>query len=64
MTTRPDLLPRRLRAQAGIEPPLGEVLSDPLIHQIMRRDGVGMAELLRVITEARLGLRKRLCLAA
>ena len=44
-------------AGAGIEPSLAEVLADPLIHLIMRRDGVTPPELRAVVdaAKARLG---------
>jgi hypothetical protein len=39
------------------EPPLGEVLVDPLVHLLMERDGVRMTTLLLLIgeTQTRLG---------
>jgi hypothetical protein len=40
---------------------LSEVLSDPLVHQVMRRDGVSGHELAAVIAHAQDGLRRRLC---
>jgi hypothetical protein len=39
-------------ARAGIEPRLEEVLADPLVHQVMRRDGVTEAALRGVIDRA------------
>jgi hypothetical protein len=43
------------------EPALSEVLSDPLVHQVMRRDGVSDDELAAVIAHAQDGLRRRVC---
>jgi len=36
-------------------------MSDPLVHQVMRRDGVTFGELDCVIAQARLKLRRSLC---
>jgi hypothetical protein len=46
---------------AGKEPPLAELLADPLIGLVMRRDGVSPAALRAVIATARHRLRGRLC---
>jgi hypothetical protein len=46
---------------AGVEPALSEVLRDPVVHQVMRRDGVTFDELAAVIAQARTSLRRRLC---
>ena len=35
------------------EPPLAELLEDPITHTLMRHDGVTMDELLQVIDDAR-----------
>ena len=43
-------------SEAGIEPGLAEVLADPLVHRVMRRDGVTMVELKTVIARARAAL--------
>ena len=40
-------------ATAGIEPPLEELLDDPIAHLVMRRDGVDVAEVWRWVHEAR-----------
>jgi hypothetical protein len=50
-------------ASGGIEPALREVLADPLVHLVMRRDGVSPAELAAVVAAARqkLGFRDCLC---
>jgi hypothetical protein len=50
----------RARAEhwpAGCEPSLDEVLADPLVHLVMRRDGVTPQALCGVIADARVGLR-------
>lgn len=46
--------------EAGDEPVLAELLADPLLHLVMRRDGVSMTELCNRIAEARtrLGLSR------
>jgi hypothetical protein len=41
----------------GSEPPLCEVLADPIIQAVMRRDGVSLAALGSVIAQARRRLR-------
>jgi hypothetical protein len=50
------VLPRALHEQQpwgrpGIEPPLGEVLADPIVQAVMRRDGVSLAALQAVIAQ-------------
>ncbi len=39
------------------EPPLHEVLVDPIVHRLMERDGVQLAELISLIGEAKNRLR-------
>jgi hypothetical protein len=46
---------------AGIEPDLCDVLEDPLVHLVMRRDGVSPAALKAVILRARAKLGAGLC---
>lgn len=48
----------------GEEPDLAEVLDDPVVHLVMRRDGVSLAQLRCVITRARAVLRDDLCCRA
>jgi hypothetical protein len=43
--------------KADGEPPLSELLADPMLHLLMERDGVSLAELERLIESAR-GRRK------
>jgi hypothetical protein len=50
--------------KAGEEPDLAEVLADPLVHLVMRRDGVSLAQLQSVITHARAALRAGICRCA
>jgi hypothetical protein len=40
-------------ATAGIEPPLEELLDDPITHLVMRRDGVELADVWQWVQEAR-----------
>jgi len=54
----------RLWRDAGEEPKLSDVLADPLIHLVMRRDGVSRAQLDAVIAQARAALREELCRCA
>jgi hypothetical protein len=49
-------LPRALHekqpwGRPGIEPPLSEVLEDPIVQAVMRRDGVSLAALRAVIAQ-------------
>jgi len=39
--------------EAGAEPALDDVLADPLVHLVMRRDGVSPAQLGAVVAAAR-----------
>ena len=43
------------------EPPIEELLHDPILHLVMKRDGVSAEELSEVIAEARAKLRRDLC---
>lgn len=49
---------------AGEEPNLAEVLADPVVHAVMRRDGVTFVQLHRVITRAQAMLRVTPCRCA
>jgi len=53
--------PYREWGEAGIEPDLATVLADPLVHLVMRRDGVTRAQFDEVIARARAKLRPCLC---
>jgi hypothetical protein len=46
----------RFYRSAGEEPELDEIFADPIIHAVMRRDGVSREALCRVIQTARLAL--------
>jgi hypothetical protein len=39
--------------EAGLEPALVDLLADPVVHLVMRRDGVSMTELCNHIAAAR-----------
>jgi hypothetical protein len=41
------------------EPTLAELLADPIFHQLMSSDGVGVEQFTALISEARAGLRRR-----
>lgn len=45
--------------RGGVEPRLGDLLSDPLTHAVMRRDRVSPGELRAVVQRARDALRNR-----
>jgi hypothetical protein len=51
-------------SQTGQEPALVEVLADPIIHLVMRRDGVTLAQLHGVIARARWALSVGPCRCA
>ncbi len=43
-------MPSRARwSEAGVEPNITDVLSDPIVHTLMRADGVHIADLLAII---------------
>ncbi|HXP75100.1 MAG TPA: hypothetical protein VN823_13230 [Stellaceae bacterium] len=46
---------------AGVELDLAEVLAEPMVHLLMRRDGVSPCALRRVVAAARAALRRGLC---
>lgn len=45
-----------LYAGAGVEPPLREVLADPVVHAVMRRDRIGPDEVWAAVRAARQAL--------
>ena len=49
---------------AGEEPDLAEVLADPLVRLVMRRDGVSLGQLETLIAQARATFQVRLCRCA
>jgi hypothetical protein len=53
--------PERRWSSGGSEPVLADVLADPIVHLVMRRDGVTEEKLLHVIASAQAVLRSRLC---
>lgn len=62
IVTLPRLAPSRDPwAKAGIEPRLEEVLADPVVHLVMRRDRVSERELRAVIERARARLSNAPC---
>lgn len=40
-------------AVAGIEPPLEELLNDPITWLVMQRDGIGLADVRRAVAAGR-----------
>jgi len=48
-------------SSAGTEPDLAEILADPIVHLVMRRDRVTDEALRHVIAVAQAVLRSRLC---
>ena len=50
--------------EAGVEPGLCDVLADPLVHLVMRRDGVTQGELRGVVARARVTLGVAPCRCA
>jgi hypothetical protein len=53
--------PERRWSRGGTEPALAEIMADPIVHLVMRRDGVTESQLLRVVAVAQAVLRSRLC---
>ena len=53
--------PERRWSVGGTEPALADLLADPIVHLVMRRDSVTDADLRRVIAVAQATLRSRLC---
>ena len=53
--------PERRWSSGGTEPALADLLADPIVHLVMRRDGVSEETLRRVIAAAQTMLRSRLC---
>lgn len=49
----------RRYACAGAEPPLAEVMADPIVHAVMRRDGVTLEELREVTRRAAAAMMAR-----
>ena len=47
--------------EAGEEPSLEEIYTDPLVNLVMRRDGVTLAHLKDVVGQARASLRTGFC---
>lgn len=45
-------------SRAGAEPSLAEVLEDPVVHLVLRRDGLTPSDLRRAMETARSGLRR------
>jgi hypothetical protein len=56
---RQRLLLQPREPRAGAEPALEELLADPVLHLVMRRDGVSPGELRAVIAAARARRRAR-----
>ncbi|HEY1722144.1 MAG TPA: hypothetical protein VGG27_12930 [Magnetospirillaceae bacterium] len=47
--------------EAGSEPKLADVLADPLVHLVMRRDGLQRADVEAAVALGQRQLRRRLC---
>jgi len=45
--------------EAGKEPTLREILADPIVHLVMRRDGVTLAQLEAVLAHAKARAKER-----
>jgi hypothetical protein len=58
------MAPNRKWSKAGEEPALAEILADPMVHLVMRRDSVTLAQLQRVIARAQVTLGVGLCRCA
>jgi hypothetical protein len=60
---RPKSVPRKSEdwLLSGTEPRLGDILADPLVHAVMRRDGVSQAQLRSIVARAQVCLRGDPC---
>lgn len=47
-------------SQPGEEPPVEDLMDDPMVRLVMARDGVGRAELETVVARGRTTLRRRM----
>ncbi len=54
---------RRARGwgRAGVEPSVHEMLGDPIVHLVLRRDGIGAGDVLAALAKARAALRRGVC---
>ena len=43
-------------SKGGVEPSVAEILSDPIVHLVMRRDGVAMDDVRTLVHAARVSL--------
>jgi hypothetical protein len=50
--------PREDWSRAGVEPTLEDLINDPIVHMVMRRDNVAPSDLLKVVAGARAYLCK------
>lgn len=60
-TPKRDPQPSDRWIEAGVEPRLSDVMTDPLVHQVMRRDRLERADLEAAVALGRRLLRRRLC---
>ena len=44
--------------RGGVEPPLSEILSEPIVHLLMRRDRVLESELRKLVRRGRRAMRR------
>jgi hypothetical protein len=51
-------------SEAGSEPKLADVLADPLVHLVMRRDGLARADVEAAVAFGQRQMRRRLCRAS
>ncbi len=58
------MMSNRFWQSAGEEPRLVDILADPIVQLVMRRDGVSLAQLQAVIARARAALRIGPCRCA
>ena len=56
--------PNRRWSKAGEEPDIAEILADPVVHAVVRRDSVSMAQLRGVIARAQAALQVGFCRCA
>jgi hypothetical protein len=61
VTFRPCASAADFWQKAGIEPALDDLLNDPIVALVMRRDNVSQDALFAIVTQAQTALRRPLC---
>jgi len=59
-----DSMINRAWLEPGTEPALAELYADPVLHLVLRRDGITLGDLQRVVGRAQCALRSQVCRCA